>query len=159
MITPKQRFEVLRRCNFTCQYCGRSAPEVTLEVDHFDPKVNGGNDAPGNLVAACRDCNAGKSGGRQDIPEAQLSPFIAWLCALDERQACRTNPRFGWAFVKLVRAAARKRPQLFVFNPDGEHDSLRDHIVASIDDEKDLGTAPGSCRHFFNAFWHRYCHS
>ena len=57
----KIRFAVLSRDNFTCVYCGRSAPNVELVVDHIVPKSKGGPCSPGNLVAACTDCNLGKS--------------------------------------------------------------------------------------------------
>jgi 5-methylcytosine-specific restriction endonuclease McrA len=36
------RFEVFKRDAFKCQYCGKSAPEVTLEVDHIIPVSKGG---------------------------------------------------------------------------------------------------------------------
>lgn len=55
------RFEILKRDNFTCQYCGRKPPEVTLEVDHIIARAQGGSDLPENLLAACFDCNRGKS--------------------------------------------------------------------------------------------------
>ena len=58
--TPKQRFEVLSRDNFTCQYCGARAPNVQLVVDHVIPVAHGGTNEPANLVAACFACNAGK---------------------------------------------------------------------------------------------------
>lgn len=54
------RFEILRRDNFTCQYCGRKAPYVSLEVDHVFPRIRGGEDSPENLVTACFDCNRGE---------------------------------------------------------------------------------------------------
>jgi len=57
----KLRFLVLERDNFTCKYCGRKAPNVELHVDHIQPKSIGGLDELTNLVAACRDCNFGKS--------------------------------------------------------------------------------------------------
>lgn len=60
-ISKRLRFEILRRDNHTCQYCGESAPNVTLHVDHVKPKALGGTDGPENLVTACKDCNAGKS--------------------------------------------------------------------------------------------------
>lgn len=59
-ISPRRRFAVLERCNFTCTYCGRKAPEVTLVVDHIVPVAKGGTGNDDNLTAACRDCNAGK---------------------------------------------------------------------------------------------------
>lgn len=60
-ISKRLRFEVLRRDNHTCQYCGESAPNVTLHVDHVKPKALGGTDGPENLVTACKDCNTGKA--------------------------------------------------------------------------------------------------
>ena len=42
-LTKKTRFEVFKRDNFTCQYCGRMAPDVILEIDHISP-VNCGED-------------------------------------------------------------------------------------------------------------------
>lgn len=60
-ITNKQRFEVFKKCNFTCQYCGRRTPEVILEIDHVIPKSKGGTDDIDNLTASCFQCNRGKS--------------------------------------------------------------------------------------------------
>jgi hypothetical protein len=60
-VSKRLRFEILRRDNHSCRYCGRSAPEVRLTVDHVTPETLGGSDDPSNLVAACADCNAGKS--------------------------------------------------------------------------------------------------
>jgi 5-methylcytosine-specific restriction endonuclease McrA len=59
-LTQSQRFEILRRDKFTCQYCGRKPPEVTLEVDHIFPVSKGGTNDPGNLTTSCYDCNRGK---------------------------------------------------------------------------------------------------
>ncbi len=56
----KLRFEVFKRDSFKCQYCGRSAPEVTLEVDHIIPVAEGGKNELLNLITSCRDCNMGK---------------------------------------------------------------------------------------------------
>ena len=55
------RFEVFKRDSFKCQYCGRSAPDVILEVDHIVPVSQGGKNDLLNLVTSCRDCNRGKS--------------------------------------------------------------------------------------------------
>jgi hypothetical protein len=56
----RQRFLILRRDNFACRYCGRSAPDVVLHVDHKTPVSLGGTNDPNNLVTACADCNLGK---------------------------------------------------------------------------------------------------
>jgi len=55
------RFEVFKRDSFKCQYCGRSAPDVILEVDHIVPVSAGGKNDLLNLVTSCRDCNRGKT--------------------------------------------------------------------------------------------------
>lgn len=60
-ISKKLRFEVFKRDGFTCQYCGKSAPEVILEVDHIEAVANGGTNDIMNLITSCRDCNRGKS--------------------------------------------------------------------------------------------------
>lgn len=67
-VSKRLRYEILRRDNYTCRYCGASAPDVALTVDHVLPVALGGSDEPTNLVAACRDCNAGKSSSNPDQP-------------------------------------------------------------------------------------------
>ena len=59
-IPKKIRFEVFKRDKFTCQYCGRSAPDVILQVDHIKPVAKGGKNDIMNLVTSCRECNIGK---------------------------------------------------------------------------------------------------
>jgi hypothetical protein len=65
-VTKRTRFEVLRRDNHTCRYCGAAAPDATLTADHVTPVALGGTDDPSNLVTACRDCNAGKASTSPD---------------------------------------------------------------------------------------------
>lgn len=60
-ISKKLRFEVFKRDSFTCQYCGRSAPDIILEIDHINPVKNGGDNDILNLITSCKDCNRGKS--------------------------------------------------------------------------------------------------
>ena len=55
------RFEVFKRDQFKCQYCGSVAPEVILVIDHIKPVADGGSSDLLNLTTACVDCNAGKS--------------------------------------------------------------------------------------------------
>ena len=68
-ISKRTRFEVLRRDSHKCHYCGAGAPEATLQIDHVIPVSLGGSDKPSNLVAACHECNSGKSSIR---PDAEL---------------------------------------------------------------------------------------
>jgi len=61
-ISVRTRFEVFKRDDFTCQYCGKKSPDVVLEVDHIVPQCEGGGDDSINLRTACWDCNRGKAG-------------------------------------------------------------------------------------------------
>lgn len=69
-ITKKLRFEVFKRDSFTCQYCGRMAPDVVLEIDHINPVVNGGDNDIMNLLTSCFDCNRGK--GRKTLTDRDV---------------------------------------------------------------------------------------
>ncbi len=59
--SKRLRFEILKRDNFTCRYCGATPLDRPLHVDHVVPESKGGTDDPANLIAACKDCNGGKS--------------------------------------------------------------------------------------------------
>lgn len=59
-ISKALRFEVFKRDKFTCQYCGRSAPDVNLQIDHIHPVAKGGDNDILNLITSCADCNSGK---------------------------------------------------------------------------------------------------
>lgn len=58
----KMRFEVFKRDNFTCQYCGRNVKEdkIKLHLEHIIPSSKGGGDTLNNLTTSCTDCNLGK---------------------------------------------------------------------------------------------------
>lgn len=59
-ISKKIRFEVFKRDGFKCAYCGKTPPEVVIEVDHIQPRSRKGSDDINNLITACFDCNRGK---------------------------------------------------------------------------------------------------
>jgi len=97
-ISKKTRFEVFKRDAFTCQYCGRRAPDVVLQVDHIHPVSKGGDNDVLNLVTSCDDCNGGKSdrelsdqsalaAQRDQLAELQnrreqLEMMMKWKCSL-----------------------------------------------------------------------------
>ncbi len=54
------RREVFIRDNYTCQYCGRVANDLT--IDHIIPRSRGGGHSWENLVSACKTCNHRKGG-------------------------------------------------------------------------------------------------
>lgn len=84
-LSAKLRFEVFKRDSFTCQYCGRSAPEVLLHVDHIKPVKGGGKDALLNLITSCQECNLGK-GPRELSDDSVVSKQQAQLAELNERR-------------------------------------------------------------------------
>lgn len=67
-VSKRLRFEVFRRDGFACRYCGATASDTTLTIDHVVPIALGGTDEPGNLVTACAPCNAGKTSSHPDAP-------------------------------------------------------------------------------------------
>jgi hypothetical protein len=108
-ISKRLRFEILRRDNHACRYCGRASPEVKLTIDHVVPTTLGGTDDPSNLCAACADCNAGKS----SVPAAAAlvtdvaADALRWASAMstaariigdrqEERDAYRKHFEHTW---------------------------------------------------------------
>ena len=59
---------ILRRDNFTCQYCGER--NYLLTVDHIIPKSRGGKTNWTNGVVACKPCNMKK--GNRTAREANM---------------------------------------------------------------------------------------
>ena len=55
---PLTRRNILHRDGHSCQYCGYSGDELTL--DHVIPRSRGGGDAWENIVTACVRCNVRK---------------------------------------------------------------------------------------------------
>ena len=69
-LSKKLRFEIFKRDNFTCQYCGRMAPSVVLEIDHINPVNNNGDNDLLNLITSCFDCNRGK--GKKTLSDNEV---------------------------------------------------------------------------------------
>jgi len=86
VISDSTRSGVFKRDQFKCQYCGRCAPEVVLNLDHIDPHSKGGADDILNLVTSCRDCNSGKS-DRRLSDDSAIAKQRAQLEELAERRS------------------------------------------------------------------------
>lgn len=84
-ISKKLRFEVFKRDNFTCQYCGVQAPDVILHVDHINPVAGGGDNDILNLITSCEPCNQGK-GARTLDDHSAIAKQRAQLEELNERR-------------------------------------------------------------------------
>lgn len=68
-INAHLRFAVLSRDRFRCVYCGATASETQLQLDHIVSIRRGGKDEMGNLVTACLDCNIGKNASEVERPK------------------------------------------------------------------------------------------
>lgn len=92
-VSKRLRYEILRRDNHACRYCGAVAPDVPLTVDHVVPTALGGSDDPSNLVTACRDCNGGKSASPPDaaLVEDVAADSLRWARAIDGATAIRSE--------------------------------------------------------------------
>jgi 5-methylcytosine-specific restriction endonuclease McrA len=77
------RREVFARDRHTCQYCGLTGRDLT--IDHVVPKHRGGRHEWENLVAACRACNHRK--GARTVIEARMA-------LLHEPRAPRADVRY-----------------------------------------------------------------
>lgn len=100
-VSKRLRYEILRRDDNTCRYCGGRAPDVTLTVDHVIPVALGGSDLPDNLVTACRDCNSGKSASSPDAPIVSnvAEDAVRWAKAIETAAAAREaamDTQHGW---------------------------------------------------------------
>ena len=98
------RKNILKRDNYTCQYCGiRSVP---MTIDHIIPRQSGGEDSWYNLVAACVNCNTNK--GNKTPRAAQME--------LNKRARKPTMILHLQKFVKQFQGTWR--PYLFMKDPN-----------------------------------------
>lgn len=88
-VSKRLRFEIFRRDSHTCRYCGASAPDVPLRVDHVTPVALGGADTPDNLATSCEPCNNGKSSASPDTTHvANVSDdALRWADAMKQAAA------------------------------------------------------------------------
>lgn len=93
-ISKKLRFEVFKRDAFKCQYCGESAPDVILNVDHINPVSKGGDNDVMNLITSCFSCNSGKS-DRELSDNSIIERQRAQLQELSERRE-QLEMMIGW---------------------------------------------------------------
>lgn len=77
--TANLRASVIARDRHRCQYCGVKGTVFELTLDHILPRSRGGQSAPENLCAACKECNQRK-GDR--TPEEARMPLLANPSAL-----------------------------------------------------------------------------
>lgn len=108
-VSKRLRFEILRRDNHACRYCGATAPEAKLTVDHVVPVTLGGKDEPTNLVTACVDCNSGKSSTPANAPVVDdvQADALRWAKAMEQahkvaRKAMAARLKRRLTFLELI---------------------------------------------------------
>jgi hypothetical protein len=72
-INPMAREQVRRRAQLACEFCGIAEADVgsQLTIDHFQPRVKGGDDSLDNLIYCCAACNQYKRDYWPSCPDAQ----------------------------------------------------------------------------------------
>ena len=128
-ISKSLRFEVFKRDSFKCQYCGASAPDVILEVDHIVPVAEGGENDMMNLITSCRDCNRGKGkkklADRQALNERrqQMEMMLQWKCDMLNFESEMVNAidlliysMTNWAMSDFARQKTRRLISQFSFD-------------------------------------------
>lgn len=115
-ISKALRFEILTRDGYKCRYCGASAQETTLHIDHVLPRAMGGRDDAANLVTACQPCNSGKS-------DRRILGIPAGFALTEDKRPAR---------MAKMRAAAARNEEF--------HELCADHIdsLDEIDEDSQL---------------------
>lgn len=148
-LSKKIRFEVFKRDKFTCQYCGRIAPDVILEVDHINPIAEGGENDLLNLITSCRDCNRGKGKVRlsddseikkqqkqlKDLADKneQLEFLIQWKEELMNYQEKRLN-----SIIRYIEKNARDNFELTEVGMNKVRDLIRQFSDKELIDAIDI---------------------
>jgi 5-methylcytosine-specific restriction endonuclease McrA len=99
-----RRERILKRDRYRCVYCNAAPPEHELTLDHVEPRVKGGDQSDGNLVACCQACNELKAGR------------AAWAFLATDKERRETflkNASGVWPRIKrAIEEAALKAPKL-----------------------------------------------
>lgn len=150
-LSLKTRFEVFKRDDFTCRYCGRKTPSVVLEVDHIIPVAEDGTNDPENLVTSCFECNRGKGAELlENLPseidieaktillaekERQLREYNEVKRQIREREDGQITELLDY-WDDLAGGKARNYPEIYMLRS-----YLRDFAVADVMDAMDIAMA------------------
>jgi len=134
-VSKRLRYEILRRDNHACRYCGAAAPDVKVTIDHVLPVALGGTDTPDNLVTACADCNSGKTSTTPDAPlvanVAEDALRWAGAMALASREALEDTQGREKAY-KAFQKAWKRNGGATSDLPDNWRGSLSSLIAAGL---------------------------
>jgi len=82
-----KRFNIFKRDEFTCQYCGAVPPKAVLHLDHIHPVSKGGDNSEDNLITACFECNMGKGAKLLDRKPESLKDKAARIAETEAQIA------------------------------------------------------------------------
>lgn len=116
-ITKKTRFEIFKRDNFICQYCGKSVKDgVVLNVDHIIPKAKGGGNEEQNLITSCFECNSGKRHRTLDDKRCKVSTTEVNKQLKRELKKAKDREEQLTEYYKLREELQTSDPELKVYN-------------------------------------------
>lgn len=88
--TKEQRAEIFSKTNGCCCYCGKALnPFKEMDVEHVDPRNNGGSNAIENLYMSCPSCNRRKQ-------DKTLEQYRMWL----KEQTCAEKIVFHFEYIE-----------------------------------------------------------
>jgi hypothetical protein len=126
-VSKKVRFEIFKRDDFTCAYCGSKPPKTVLEVDHILPVSKGGTNVLDNLITSCFECNRGKSNiSLQSIPTLLEDKAIIAAAKSEQYKAylkhVKQIEKFNLQLVDMVEAAYNDFYPDYYFMPKFRND-------------------------------------
>jgi hypothetical protein len=132
-ISKRLRFEVFKRDEFVCVYCGAHPPDALLECDHVVPVVDDGPTEMDNLVTACFDCNRGKGA----VPLSSVPQSLA-----DKAEETAEREAQLRAYYEILQAKKDRR--------DDELWSIADVYMERFGDDSILRSRLASIRTFLD---------
>jgi hypothetical protein len=155
-ISKKIRFEIFKRDKFTCQFCGNSAPNSILEIDHLKPVFKGGDNSILNLITSCYECNRGKS-ARVLSDDSILKKQLNQLEILEEkRQQLQLLQKWkddlakvDSQYIKFYEDLFKKLSKLpYVLNDLGKSDIIK--LRKKFSDEEIIDAVETSFRQYYH---------
>ncbi len=155
-ISKKIRFEIFKRDKFTCQFCGNSAPNSILEIDHLNPVSKGGDNSILNLITSCYECNRGKS-ARVLSDDSILKKQLNQLEVLEEkRQQLQLLQKWkddlaevDSQYIKFYQKLFKKLSKLpYILNDSGKSNIIK--LRKKFSDEEMIDAVETSFRQYYH---------
>ena len=129
------RQSVRVRHDFRCGYCGVSETNIGAEmtVDHFLPRIHGGEDSVGNLVYCCHACNEFKGDHWKTEPDLRLlQPLIDDLTLHYQEREDGTLAALTERGANHLQALHLNRPQLIAYRLEQKAIARSNHLNQTL---------------------------